>query len=108
MILYLFTSPGASNSGAKSYSRFRRRWRKRRRIDDVHYPLQYRDDGRFVNIEPLFQFLFQGSELPGQFTLVAQERSHSQKRADNKHAHLDGPRTIENIGAMMAPCSVTA
>ena len=117
------------NSGTKSYSRFGGRGRKRRRIDDVHYPLQDRDNGRFVNVEPLFQFLFQSSKLPGQFTLVAQERSHSQKRADNKtltralpiarsHHHatnavyptasphvvlfLFGPRAVEDIARLDA------
>ena len=78
-----------------------------------------------MNIEALFQFFFQCNKLPGQFALVAQERSHSQKRADNKHVdsrppdrspgfpngqcslsngvparciHLDGTRTVEDIG----------
>jgi hypothetical protein len=60
--------------------------------------LQDRDNGRFVNVEPLFQFLFQSSKLPGQFLFVTQERSHPQERADDKHAHLDGPRTVEHIG----------
>jgi hypothetical protein len=59
--------------GTKSNARFGGRGRKRRRIDDVHYALQDRDNGRFVNVEPLFQFLFQSSKLAGQFTLVTQE-----------------------------------
>ena len=123
------------NSGTKSYSRFGRRWRKRGRIDDVHYPLQDRDNGRFVNVQPLFQFLFQSSKLPGQFTLVAQKRSHSQKRADNKDIDSRSPDRspvsptgdpvyptasphvvfiwtarglLSTLAAIMAPCSVNA
>lgn len=129
------TAGGNLFLGTKSYSRFGGRWRKGRWIDDVHYPLQDRDNGRFVNFEPLFQFLFQSSKLPGQFTLVAQGRSHSQERADNKHIDSRPPDRspvsqtgnavyptasphvvfiwtarglLRTLAAMMAPCSVNA
>src|SRR6266850_4220597 len=63
-------------SGIKSNSRLGRRRCEGRRIDDVHDSLQNRDDDSLVNIESLFEVLFQRGKFLSQAALVPEQRTH--------------------------------
>lgn len=54
----------------KSDLRFVRHGRQAWRVDDVHDALKNSDDGGFVDVESLFEFLFQRGELFGQLAFV--------------------------------------
>ena len=84
-------------SGIKSNSRLGRRSWEGWRIDDVHDSLQNRDDDSLVNIESLFQFFFQRGKFLSQAALVPEQRTHLEECANDKHAHLNSPRAIQNI-----------
>src|SRR6266513_499803 len=84
-------------SGIKSNSRFGRRNWEGWRIDDVHDSLQNRDDDSLVNIESLFQFFFQRGKFLSQAALVPEQRTHLEECANDKHAHLNSSRAIQNI-----------
>src|SRR6266480_2237334 len=84
-------------SELKADASFWRLRRQRGRVNDVHHALQNRDDDSLMNIEPLFQFLFQQGKFLSQLALVAEQRAHFEKRAYHKHTHLNRTRAVEHI-----------
>jgi hypothetical protein len=86
-------------SRCKSNARLWRRRRQGRRVNNVHHALQNCHDDGLVNVESLFQFLFQRSEFLSQLALVAEQRAHFEKRT---HEHSSEPRKLSGLSAFAA------
>lgn len=81
----------------KSDFRFVRPGWLARRVNDIHDALKDGDDDGFVNVEPLFEFLFQRGELFRQFAFVPQQRAHFDESPNDEDAHLGSARALEDI-----------
>jgi hypothetical protein len=63
-------------SGLKSNPRLGWWWWQSRRINEIHHPLKDGNDSGFVDVETLFQFLFERGELLCQLPPVTQQGTH--------------------------------
>ena len=86
-------TPAEAISGR--FGRSRRLWG---RFENTHDALKHIDNGSFVDVQPAFEFLFEGGKFASQVAGVCEDGAHLDESADDEDAHLDGARAPEDIG----------
>lgn len=74
------------------------RFRFRRRLHQLFDFVKDVADGIFVIIEPRGENSFQFGEFGGKLFVFGERLPHFHESANDENAHLDGARTVQNIG----------